>query len=402
MHLWAVNWQELIKNTDVLRIIDENKEQNVASLALKWANKKDLSTPFVLNQIQGMQIAKRKIPSWFNCNELVYPDKTAMEQCSSELTAVFKSQLFKGMHVADLTGGLGIDSYFISREADRLFYVEPDTHRYEIAQHNFKVLEANNVSFFNVTAEKFLEYQGLAALDYVYIDPSRRNENKNRVFLLKDMQPDLSIIIDYFKQFNIRMLIKLAPMLDIKAALKELIDVKRVYVVSVEDECKELLFDIDFRFDGAPTINCVNLTNEKTQSFEYLIEEEEENSVVVTDALNYIYDPFSSLNKAGGFKSVANRFNLNKISNNTHLYTSNNLISDFFGNCFEVIRVDDFSSSKFTGIENKKGVIKIRNFRMTQSEIEKKTKITYGPDYFYFFFADADNKMKVATTKKVY
>jgi len=116
-----VNWQELIKNTDVLRIIDENKEQNVASLALKWANKKDLSTPFVLNQIQGMQIAKRKIPSWFNCNELVYPDKTAMEQCSSELTAVFKSQLFKGMHVADLTGGLGIDSYFISREADRLF-----------------------------------------------------------------------------------------------------------------------------------------------------------------------------------------------------------------------------------------------------------------------------------------
>jgi hypothetical protein len=108
------------------------------------------------------------------------------------------------------------------------------------------------------------------------------------------------------------------------------------------------------------------------------------------------------LNKAGGFKSVAHRFNLNKISNNTHLYTSNDLMSDFFGNCFEVISVDDFSSTVFIGIKNKKGVIKIRNFRMTQSEIEKKTKIRYGPELFYFFFADADNRMKVATTKKVY
>jgi len=397
-----VNWQELIKNKDLLRIIDENKDQNVASLALKWANKKDLFSAFVLNQIQGMQISKRKVPSWANCIELVYPDKTAMEQCSSELTAVFKSRLFEGKKVADLTGGLGIDSYFISLQADWLQYIEPDQHRFEVAQHNFEILGAKNVSFFNVTAENFLDYQELGALDYVYIDPSRRNENKNRVFLLKDMQPDLSLIIQYFQQFKIHMLIKLAPMLDIKAALKELNSVKKIYVVSVDDECKELLFDIDFHFVGPLTIQSVNITNEKVQSFEYLMEEEENNSVAIADATKYIYDPYSSLNKAGGFKSIASSFNLQKISNNTHLYTSNELINDFFGNCFEVIHVDDFSSRAFYAIENKKGVIKIRNFRMTQSEIEKKTKITYGPELFYFFFADADNRMKVATTKKVY
>jgi len=397
-----MNWQSFLKNEEIIQKIRENRGQNVASLALKWANKKDESTAFILTQIQGRAIAERKIPTWTQHENLVYPDKTAMEQCSSELTARFKSNLLEGLEVADLTGGLGIDSYFISLKAKRLLYVEPNLNRYEMAQHNFDLLGVKNVSFYQSAAEEFLSNPELPSLDCVYVDPSRRNENKNRVFLLKDMQPDLALIIDYFKQFNVRMLIKLAPMLDIKAALKELNCVKRVYVVSVEDECKELLFDIDFRFDGAPTINCVNITNEKTQSFEYLMEEEEGDSVVIMDALNYIYDSYSSLNKAGGFKSIANRFNLNKISNNTHLFTSNDLMPDFFGNCFEVISIDDFSSREFIGIENKKGVIKIRNFRMTQSEIEKKTKITYGPDFYYFFFADADNKMKVAITKKVY
>lgn len=138
----------------------------------------------------------------------------------------------------------------------------------------------------------------------------------------------------------------------------------------------------------------------KTQFFEYQLTNEANADFVITDSLKYIYDPFTSLNKAGGFKLLASYYKLNKISNNTHLFTSENLLDRFFGNCFEVLRVDDFSSKEFMAIENKKGVIKIRNFRMSQNEIEKKTKITYGPDYFYFFYSDATNKMKVATTKK--
>ncbi len=397
-----MNWQSFLKNEELIQKIRENKGQNVASLALKWANKKDDSTAFILTQIQGRAIAERKIPSWALHEDLVYPDKTAMEQCSSELTARFKSNLLEGLEVADLTGGLGIDSYFISLKAKRLLYVEPNLTRFEIAQHNFNVLGAKNVDFYHSSAEEFLNYQGLAALDCVYVDPSRRNENKNRVFLLKDMQPDLQLLIDYFKQFNVHMLIKLSPMLDIQSALKELECVKNIYIISVDDECKELLFEIDFRYDGEITYKCVNITNEKLACFEYLIHSNEDLKNQLNDSNKYIYDPFSSLTKAGGFKAIANYFNLEKISNNTHLYTSDKLLDDFFGNCFEVIQVDDFSSSKFMSIENKKGVIKIRNFRMSQSEIEKKTKITYGPDYFYFFYSDATNKMKVATTKKVY
>jgi len=397
-----VNWRELIKNKEILSIIHENKDKNVASLALKWASKKDEATPFILSQIHGRAIAERKIPAWSQHETIIYPDKTAMEQCSSELTARFKSELFKGLEVADLTGGLGIDSYFISLKAKRLVYVEPNLNRFEMAQHNFNVLGSKNVTFYQSSAEEFLSNRELASLNCIYIDPSRRTENQNRLFLLKDMQPDLRLLIDYFKPLNMRMLIKLSPMLDIQSALKELEGVKDVYIVSVDDECKELLFNIDFKFDGKTTIKCVNITNEKVQSFNYLLEKEENSSFEVTEALKYIYDPFSSLNKAGGFKSLAIKFGLNKISSNTHLFTSDNMLNDFFGNCFEVLRVDDFSSKEFIGIENKKGVIKIRNFRMTQSEIEKKTKITYGPDYFYFFYSDAANRMKVATTKKVY
>lgn len=397
-----MNWQSFLKNEEIIQKIRENRGQNVASLALKWANKKDDSTTFILTQIQGRAIAERKIPTWAQYEELVYPDKTAMEQCSSELTARFKSELLKGLEVADLTGGLGIDSYFISLKAKQLLYVEPNLNRYEMVQHNFSVLGANNVSFYHSTAEDFLNYPVLADLDVAYIDPSRRNEGNNKVFQLKDMQPDLQVIIDYFRRYKVRMLIKLSPMLDIHSAIKELASVKNVYIISVDDECKELLFDIDFRYDGEITYKCVNITNEKEAHFEYLIHSNEDLKTQLNDSKKYIYDPFSSLTKAGGFKAIGNYFNLDKISNNTHLYTSDILLDNFFGNCFEVIRVDDFSSKEFISLENKKGVIKIRNFRMSQSEIEKKTKITYGPDYFYFFYSDAANKMKVATTKKVY
>lgn len=397
-----MNWQSFIKNEEILQKIQENRGQNVASLALKWANKKDESTGFVLMQIQGQSIAERKIPTWAKCENIVYPDKTAMEQCSSELTARFKSDFLEGLEVADLTGGLGIDSYFISLKAKRLLYIEPNQHRNEIAQHNFSVLGVKNVSFYHVTAEDFLNYQGLAALDVVYIDPSRRNEGNKKVFQLKDMQPDLRIIIEYFRRFRVRLLIKLSPMLDIHSALRELEAVKTVYIISVDDECKELLFDINFQNTEETVLKCVNITNENTTSFNYHLTDEQHSLVDIKDTGKYIYDPFSSLTKAGGFKALASKFNVSKISNNTHLYTSNYLIENFFGNCFEVIRVDDFSSKEFTSIENKKGVIKIRNFRMAQSEIEKKTKIAYGPDYFYFFYSDASNKMKVATTKKVY
>ncbi|MFM2156632.1 MAG: hypothetical protein RL516_1381 [Bacteroidota bacterium] len=397
-----MNWQSFVKNGEIIQKIQENRGQNVASLALKWASKKDDSTAFILTQIQGRAIAERKIPTWSKHEDLVYPDKTAMEQCSSELTGLFKSSLLEGLKVADLTGGLGIDSYFISLKAKRLLYVEPNLNRYEIAQHNFNVLGVKNVSFYQSTAEEFLSNPELLSLDCIYIDPSRRNENKNRVFMLKDMMPDLRMLIDYFKRFKVRMLIKLSPMLDIHSALKELECVKDIYIISVDDECKELLFDIDFQFAGQASAICVNITNEKIKKFEYLISNEESYSFVITDSLKYIYDPFASLNKAGGFKPLASYFGLNKISNNTHLFTSENLLDNFFGNCFEVIHVDDFSSKDFTSIENKKGVLKIRNFRMSQSEIEKKTKITYGPDYFYFFYSDASNKMKVATTKKLY
>lgn len=397
-----MNWQSFLKNEEIIQKIRENRGQNVASLALKWASKKDDSTAFILTQIQGRAIAERKIPTWAQQEDLVYPDKTAMEQCSSELTARFKSNLLEGLKVADLTGGLGIDSYFISLKAKRLLYVEPNLNRYEMAHHNFNVLGVKNASFYQSTAEEFLSNPELSSLDCVYIDPSRRNENQNRVFMLKDMIPDLQMLIDYFKRLKVRMLIKLSPMLDIHSALKELECVKDIYIISVDDECKELLFDIDFQFDGQTSVKCVNITNEKMQKFEYLLTNEESYSFLITDSLKYIYDPFVSLNKAGGFNPLASYYGLNKISNNTHLFTSENLLDNFFGNCFEVIRVDDFSSKEFTSIENKKGVLKIRNFRMSQSEIEKKTKITYGPDYFYFFYSDASNKMKVATTKKLY
>ncbi|MFM7015510.1 MAG: hypothetical protein ACKOX3_04210 [Bacteroidota bacterium] len=374
----------------------------MASLALKWASKKEGDWSFVLSQIQGIQIASRKIPSWAVRPLLIYPDKTALEQCSSEVTAQFKSQLMKGKNVADLTGGMGVDSYFIAQQASQHTYIEPDSTRFEITKHNFEVLGITNTTFLNCTAEEFLANPSLTSIDCIYVDPSRRNENHKRVFLLKDMQPDLELIMNRIRDLHKKMFIKLSPMLDIKATISELKNVKTVYVVSVEDECKELLFEIDFSFNDSANIQSVNISNKGTQLLCFTFKEEAETNLHFSTALKYLYDPFSSLNKAGGYKSIANIFEVSKISQNTHLYTSENLVQNFFGNCFEIVKVDDFSTKLFPANEPKKGVIKIRNFKLTQQEIEKKTKITYGTEYFYFFYSDSQQQLKVATTKKVY
>jgi len=249
-----------------------------------------------------------------------------MEQCSSEQTASYKSKLVLGNSLIDLTGGFGIDSYYFSKEFKEVTYIEQNRELYDVVKQNFNNLKADNIELINATAEEFLNTTDKKA-DIVYIDPSRRNQNQ-RVFKLDECTPN---IIEFSAEiFTIadKILVKTAPLLDIKQTLKDLKNVTNIWVISVFNDCKEILYLLEKGVINEPQIHTVNLTNQN-QKFSFDYEQEQNTQVTYSEPLNYLYEPNASILKSGAFNSITEIFNLKKIAPNTHLYTSKKLI-DFF------------------------------------------------------------------------
>ena len=163
-----MNWIELLKNPQISRILDENQGEDTAKLALKWAGKKDLPVTFLLTQIKARQIAAKKLPDWHKIKTVLYPDKIALEQCSSTLAAKNKQKFIPKGRVADLTGGLGIDSLAFAKIANSVVYVEPNEERALLATHNFREMSITNIEIRRSTAEEFLNTLSLNAFDLIY------------------------------------------------------------------------------------------------------------------------------------------------------------------------------------------------------------------------------------------
>ena len=249
-----------------------------------------------------------------------------MEQCSSEETAHYKASLVGGNQMVDLTGGFGVDTYFLSKSFRSAKYVEKDQRLSKQATHNFDQLRAD-ISVFNTKAEVFLD--SMDSVDLIYLDPARRDLNSRKVFQLEDCAPNVIELLSDMLIKSKRVLIKLAPLLDVKSALRDLNHVSQVLVIAVKNEVKELLFDIESDFIGETEVRCVNLKRGEEQEFCFLYSAEEALHAEPNKLERYLYEPNASILKAGAFKSIGNRFNLRKLDPNTHLYTSNSLISDF-------------------------------------------------------------------------
>ncbi|HOD25756.1 MAG TPA: SAM-dependent methyltransferase [Bacteroidales bacterium] len=385
------------------RFIREHIKEDVRKLALQTHGMKDMNYPFAIRQISGYQHIVNKIPDWYACPDILFPPTLSLEQCSSQQTACYKRDLMKTIirkqkqeqtiSGADLTGGFGVDAYYLSEVFDRFFYVEKQPELCRIASHNFKALNRPGIQVFENESEEFLQQSG--KLDFVYLDPSRRNRDGNKVTALRDCSPDPATLYeDLIKKAGL-VLIKLSPMIDLSLALKALPHTRQIHVVALDNDCKEVLFLLDAKYQTAePEITAVNLKNNAAdQVLKFRRSDEANASCVYTAQVgDYLYEPNVSLLKAGAFIMPAQAYGLEKLHKNTHLYTSNKFKSDFPGKIFEVKTISSAKTKDFhkklPGLQQANLVV--RNVPMSVEALRKKLNLKEGGEDFVFACTLAD------------
>lgn len=388
-------------NPEISRFIREHLDDNPDQLLWKKNEYPDDRVVLAVEQIQARENIKEKLPSWYDCRDIFYPSKLSTEQCSSETTAPYKARLATGNSLCDLTGGLGVDTYFFSRQVDKVTYVERDESYCETARSNFLALGATNIEVIHADATTVAS-QVIA--DTYYVDPARRTTDNKRVFALTDYAPNVLEIKETLLQQGQRLIIKISPMADLSAVLQLLPETTDVHVVSVRNECKELLFVLDKTpINQAVNIHTVNFATDTEQYFSFLLEEEKDAQPRYMSHIgSYLYEPNSSVLKSGAFKLVANRYGLEKLHPHSHLYTSDHLVADFPGRAFQVKEILDFSSKLLKQISRSipKANITTRNFKLSVNELRTRSKIKDGGTAYLFATTLNDGRAVIVRTEK--
>ena len=464
---------ELCIADSVKEFIEKHLKDDVNRLALAKFPE-GIDREFVIRQIHARQVLSKKLPSWAENDELVFPKKLSLEQCSSELTAKYKATLLSTKSheitrkefsedscsladekriLIDLTGGMGVDTAFLSDNFDKTYYVEMQEELCEIAKHNFKILN-KNIEVVNDNAEHFLTI--CDKVDCIYLDPARRDEYGRKMVSLHDCSPDVVDLHDILLKKARRVLIKVSPMLDIEMVKKELKDITEIHVVAVRNECKEVLIGIqEFRSSGVQEIETqsfkdTNIGSESLRlcdsatlikisatdlrenwSFTFTEDEEQNAEWTLADNIGkYLYEPGVACMKAGCFKLLSQRYGLDKLHRNSHLYTSDELVSDFPGRIFEVVNVvpfdkktkkniwtlsfEDAKTQRRKDAKNdseslrlcdsatiKKASVATRNFPLSAEELKKNLGLQDGSDFYIFGTTMKGEKKIVVLTKKV-
>ncbi|KGO87735.1 SAM-dependent methyltransferase [Flavobacterium rivuli WB 3.3-2 = DSM 21788] len=382
---------------EIQAYIRENTTQPVTQLALQKNPFPDADWTEILNQIAARQRAKDKLPTWYAAQDIVYPSKISVEQTSSEAAALYKSGLVSGERLIDLTGGFGIDDYFFSKTVTIVSHCELNAELSVIAQHNFKVLGADNIQCIAgdsldtlINADK--------QWDWLYADPARRSDTKGKVFMLKDCLPGVPDLLETYFKYTNNILIKTAPLLDITAGLGELHFVKAIHIVAVNNEVKELLWMLQKGYTGTPSLVAVNLAKEGIDTFETSYDNDTE--AVYGLPQKYLYEPNSAIMKSGAFDAVSTVYSLQKLHKHSQLYTSDILIN-FPGRRFNINQVLPYQKAEIKQhIEGKKMNVTARNFPLQVTDILKKWKIKDGGDTYAFFTTNLKNEKVVLLCSK--
>ena len=390
--------EDLNLNDITKQFIRENLNADVPTLALKKAPV-GTDVSLALRQIAARQLLQKKVPQWAENEDLLFPVHLSIEQCSSEAAAKYKAGLLDGQTFADLTGGLGIDTFYISQHFQQTDYVEMQTELCDLARHNFAILKAD-VKVLNETAEDYLKR--CEPKDCIFIDPARRDEHGRKTISISDCTPDVAALQDLLRQKAKRVLIKLSPMLDISKALEELCHVKEVHVVAVANECKELDFIMERDYQGEVHFVCVNLMTNQQELCFTMAEERNSTTRLAEGVMKYLYEPNPALMKAGCFKLLTACFDVYKLHRNSNLYTSDRLILDFPGRVFEVQDWAPYNKKvKSTLLADvKKASVAVRNFPLSVAELRKNLKIADGDENYVFATTLKGEEKIIILTKK--
>jgi 16S rRNA G966 N2-methylase RsmD len=356
----------------------------------------------IRHQVLSRKKVQKKLPTLHNKKEILYPVSLSVEQSSSEITANYKASLIKGKTFVDLTTGMGIDSLFIAKQFEQGILIERNKELAEIDLHNFFVLNQTNVKIAaGIDSIDFIN-QFNEQVDLIYIDPARRNELGNKVVSLSEYEPNVISILDRLFAISTNILIKTSPLLDISKALIELKFVKEVHVISVDNECKELVFQIEKEYDNDIKITTINFDKKGNQLFEYLLKDEKQCIAEFAAPLTYLYEPNASIMKAGAFKMIGEQLGLKKMHPHTHLYTSDHLVENFPGRTFKIEGFSKFDKKEVAQmLPEMKANIAVRNFPISTNEVKKKFGIKDGGDIYLFVTTNYKNEKIILFNKKV-
>lgn len=388
-----------ILHPDVQKYINDNLKKDVTKLAFQGSPFDTISTQELISQIASKQKCEKKLPIWYQTENIYFPPKMNLEQTSSEISARYKSSIITGDSIVDITGGFGVDCYFFAQKFNNVTHCELNTNLSTIVNNNYQQLKIDNIktvsgdgiAFLNNSTEKF---------DWIYLDPSRRDSSKNKVFLLEDCLPNVPGNLDVLFSKSNNILIKNSPILDISRTIDELQFVKEIHIVAISNDVKELLFILEKGFSDSITIKTVNFQKNNTQlfDFQYL----KNNYSEYSEPLKYIYEPNSAILKSGGFHEISTQFDLKKLHQHSHLYTSNQQIK-FPGRTFLVEHICGYNKKEIKKyLKDNKANITIRNFPETVAQIRKKTKIKDGGSQYLFFTTVDNNKHIVLICSQVF
>jgi hypothetical protein len=382
----------------VQNFIDEHLNSDISKILFKGTNFPNVTTQEIVEQIAAKKKCKGKLPSWFNTENIYFPNKLNIEQTSSEITAEYKSKLILGNSIIDITGGFGVDCFYFSKVFDNVTHCEINKELSEISYHNFQLLNASNIE---TVSENGLDYlkKNDEIFDCIYIDPSRRNDIKGKVFLLKDCLPNVPKSLDLLFEKSNNILIKNSPILDITSAIYELKFTKEIHIISVNNEVKELLYLLEKNYNDSIQIKTINIQKNKEQLFDFKIDTKQSSTFSLIQ--KYLYEPNASIMKSGGFNEVSSQLKIDKLHQNSHLYTSGKLI-DFPGRRFEILHTIPFDKKQLKKlIPSGKANITTRNFPQSVTQIRKKTGLKDGGNKYLFFTTDINNKHIVLISNKI-
>lgn len=419
-------------NKKTWQFIREHADDDVRKVALQGTKDAEVDLTMALQQIAGRQTARRKLPSWAAVEGIVYPPHLNMEQCSSEQTARYKAGLVGGdglrvdgggMSFVDLTGGFGVDFYWMAKAISsyrssptcHLTYIEQNESLCAISTHNFQLLGLG-CSVCCCDASSYLNNMPHANL--IYLDPARRNEHGGRTYGIEDCTPNVLELLPLLMSKSDRVMLKLSPMLDWRKAVEDIRRassiVHEVHIVSVGNECKELLMVLSKEQTDSLRVVCVN----GASSFEFIPSlgtnnSQPGNKIFPTweycscpkpvDSLLYLYEPNASIMKAGCFAEVETRFAVQQIAPNSHLFLSPDEIGDFPGRCFQVLSISSMNRQELrTALrETGRANVSVRNFPMSADQLRQKLKLKDGGDTYIFATTTADREHRLFICRKI-
>jgi precorrin-6B methylase 2 len=366
---------------EVQDYINSHLNADVSKIALSKSPFSEVSSAELANQIAAKKKAEKKLPTWFKQESIYYPSTLSIEQTSSEDTAAYKSQLVKGSCLIDVTAGFGVDSFYFSHQLDEVYSCEINEKLSEISAHNAKLLGRKNIQCLAVDG---LEYIAKSEKQFgtIYVDPARRSTS-GKVFKLTDCTPNVVEHLDVLLSKTERIIIKTSPLLDLQAGLAELKHVSEIHIVSVKNECKELLWVIDSDFSGTTQVVCTALNTELKNVALPIRDEQTTHYVEKTPTSGFLYEADAALMKSGAFNAIANQFGLQKLDKQSHLYFSVAFKPSFIGRIFELQAV--FAPNELKKGKDLQGNVIVRNFPERAENLVKKLKIKPNTETFYIF-----------------